>query len=95
MGQINDPSYGKNFSLLFLAATPLSPSRTLEEFFQLTQCPSRSLNSPRALLLEQQRYMAAVRCAALATEVPGHRQQQLTQTLIVRSLKTRFFKTDP
>ena len=32
-----------------------------------------------------------VRCAALGAQVPGHRQQQLTQTLIVRLLKTHFF----
>ena len=32
-----------------------------------------------------------VRCAVLGAEVPGHRQQQLTQTLIVRLLKTHFF----
>ena len=30
-------------------------------------------------------------CAALGVEVPGHRQEQLTQTLIVRLLKTHFF----
>ena len=32
-----------------------------------------------------------VRWIALSAEVPGHRQQQLTQTLIVRLLKTHFF----
>ena len=30
-------------------------------------------------------------CAALRAEVPGHCQKQLTQTLIVRLLKTHFF----
>ena len=29
-------------------------------------------------------------CAALGAEDPGHRQEQLTQTLIVRLLKTHF-----
>ena len=29
-------------------------------------------------------------CGALGAEVPGHRQQQLTQTLIVRLKKTHF-----
>ena len=44
-----------------------------------------------ALLPELQRYKDTIRCAALGAEVPGHRQQQLTQTLIVRLLKTLFF----
>ena len=35
-GQNNDPSSGKCYSLLFLPATPLSPSRTLEGLFELT-----------------------------------------------------------
>ena len=80
-GQINDPSSGKHYSLPFLPATPSSPSRTLD--------------SPRALLPELQRYKDTVRCAALGAEVPGHCQQQLTQTLIVRLLKTHFFYIDP
>ena len=36
--------------------------------------------------------MDTVRCAALGLEVPGHSQQQLTQTSIVRLLKKHFFK---
>ena len=76
-GQINDPSSGKLYFLPFLQATPSSPSRTLD--------------SPHALLPELQRYKDTTRCAALGVEVPGHRQQQLTQTLIVRLLKTHFF----
>ena len=83
-GQINEPSLGKCYSLPFLPATPSSPSRTFEGLFELTRRPSRALDSPRALLLELQRYKDTVRCAALGAEVPGHRQQQLTQTLIVR-----------
>ena len=35
-GQINDPLSGKHYSLLFLPATPLSLSRTLERLFELT-----------------------------------------------------------
>ena len=42
------------------------------------------------MLPELQRNKDAVRCAALGAEVPGHRQQQLTQNLIVRLLKTYF-----
>ena len=82
--QINDPSSGKRCSLLFLPANPLSPSRTLERLFELTRRPPRALNLPRALLPELQRCKDAVRCVELGSEVPGHRQEQLTQTLIVR-----------
>ena len=75
----------------FLLATPLSPSRTLEGLFELTRHPSRALHLPRALHPELHRYMDTARCAALGMEVSGHRQKQLTQTLIVRLLKTRLF----
>ena len=85
------PHRGNTIFLPFLPATPSSPSRTLEGLFELTRRPSRALDSPRALLPELQRYKDTVRCAALGAEVPGHRQQQLTQTLIVRLLKTHFF----
>ena len=77
-----NPSSGKHYSLPFLPATPSSPSRTLEGLFELTRRPSRALDSPRALLPELQRYKDTVRCAT--AEVPGHRQQQMMQTLIVR-----------
>ena len=87
-GQINDPSSGKHCSP---PATPSSPSRTLEGLFELTRRLSRALDSPRALLPELQRYKDTVRCAALGAEVPGHRQEQLTQTLIVCLFKTHFF----
>ena len=75
-----------------LPATPSSPSRTLEGLFELTGRPSRALDSPHALLPELQRYKDTVRCAALGAEVPGHGQQQLTQTLIVRLLNENFIK---
>ena len=87
-GQINDPSSGKHYSLLFLPATPSSLSRTLKGLFELTWRPSWALASPRALPPELQRYKDTVSCAALGAEVPGHSQQQLTQTLIVHLLKT-------
>ena len=84
------------YSLPFLPATPSSPSRTLEGLFELTRRPSRALDSPGALLPELQRYKDSVRCSALGAEVPGlgRSQQQLTQSLIVRLLKTHFFYTD-
>ena len=59
----------------------------LKGFFELTQRPSRALNS---LLPELQRYKDTIRCGALGAEVPEQRQEQLTQTLIVRLLKTHF-----
>ena len=46
--------------------------------------------SPRALLPELQRHKDTVRCAALGAEVPGHCQEKLTQTLIMRLLKPHF-----
>ena len=73
------------------ARSALSPSQTLEGFFKLTWHPSRALYLPRVLLLELQRYKDTIRCVVLGVEVPGHRQQQLTQTLIVCLLKTHFF----
>ena len=89
-GEIIDPQLGRYFSLPFLLATPSFPSQTLEGLFELTQCPSRALNSPHSLLPELQRYKNVVRCGALGAVVPGHRQQHLTQTLIVRLLKPHF-----
>ena len=68
----------KHYSLPFLPATPSSPSRTLGGLFELTRCPSRALDSPRALLPELQRNKDTVRCAALGAEVPRRRQLQLT-----------------
>ena len=68
---INDPSLGKHHTLPLLPATPLSPSRTLKGFFELTRHPSRALNLLCALLLELQRNKDSVRCAALSPEVPG------------------------
>ena len=59
--------------------------------FELKRHPSRALDLPRALPLGLQRYNDTVRCAALSAEVSGHCLQQLTQTLIVRMLKTHFF----
>ena len=46
---------------------------------------------PRMLLPELQRYKDYVRCAALDVEVEGHRQEQLTQTLIVFLKKPLFY----
>ena len=70
------------------------PSKQINEgLFELTRRPSRALNSPRALLSELQRYKDTLRCDALGAEVPGHRQKQLTQTLIVRVFENALFYT--
>ena len=83
-----------NFSLPFLPATSSSLTQTLEGFFELTQRPSSALHcSPHWLLPELYTYKDIVRCAALGVEVPGHRQQQLTHTLIVRLMKTHVLPT--
>ena len=52
--------------------------------FWADQRPSWALDSSRALLPELQRYKDTVCCVVLGAEVLGHRQHQLTQTLIVR-----------
>ena len=80
-GNINDPSSGKYDSLPFLPANPMALSQTIEGLFELT---SRALDSPYALPPELQRNKDSVWCVTLGAEVPGHRQQQLMQTLIVR-----------
>ena len=58
--------------------------QTIEELFELTLSLQEPTTSPLKLDLKLQRYKDTVRCGALGAEVPGHRQQQLTQTLIVR-----------
>ena len=73
------------YTLLFLPATSLSLSRSLEGSFELTRHPSRAFNLPRALLRELQRIKETNRDAVLSAGVPGHRQEQ-TKTLIVRLL---------
>ena len=60
-------------SLIFVS----DPSRA----FELTRRPSRVQDLPFALLLKLPRIKDTVRCASLATKVPGHCQRQLTQTM--------------
>ena len=67
---------------------PLSMSRTLEGLYELT----RRLQGPSTRLVRCFRnYKDTVRWVVLGAGVPGHRQQQLMQTLIVRLLKTHFY----
>ena len=49
-----------------------------------------ALDSPRALLPELQRYKDTD-SDWCGMQVPGHRQKQLTKTLIVRLLNTHFY----
>ena len=72
------PHSGKQF----LPATPSSLSWTLEDIFELTRRPSRALDWPCTLLPELQRIMDTVTYAQ-GVEGPGHRQDRLSQTLIV------------
>ena len=80
-------------AILFRSSQQLPRLRLgpLKGFFELTRRPSRALDSPRALLAELQRIKDIVRCAALGAKVPGHRQDQPTETLIVRLLETHLF----
>ena len=55
ISQSMTPGRAEYCSLPFLPATSSAASQTLEEFFKLTQRPSRALNSPRELLLDLQR----------------------------------------
>ena len=78
------------FCFFFCENSPHSRNTML--FRSSQQLPRLFLGPlPPALLPELQRYKDTVRCAALGAEVQGIRQQQLTQTLIVRLLKTHFF----
>ena len=69
-GKSMTASRRKHYSLPFRSATLWSPSWTLEGLFELTRHPSRTLNSPRVLLPELQRYEDTVRCVALGAGVP-------------------------
>ena len=83
------PSSGKFFSLLFLPATPLYPSRTLAGLFEMTQHSSRALDSPDELLPELQRSKDAIKSFTPGSQDVCH--EQMTQTLIVSLLKTHLF----
>ena len=87
-GGINDPSYGK-YSKKF-SSVPISNS--LISFtdpwrFKLKLCPTRANNSPRVLLPELQRHVNSVRWSRYARRT----HIKLTQTLILRLLKTHMF----
>ena len=72
-------------TILYYSSQQPSLPWTLEGLFELTWCPLRALNSPHELLPERES------CASLGPKVPGHRKEQLKQTLIVCLL----FKTQP
>ena len=82
-------------SLICLEGKSMTPRRGNTIRFRSSQQLPRLRLGPSTRLVrcfpELQRYKDTVRCNALGAEVPGHRQQQLTQTLIVRLLKTQFF----
>ena len=65
----------------------LSPFLTLKGLFEPTRCRSRALNLPHALLRELHSNKDTVRCCSLGAVVPGHCQEQLKQTLILRLWK--------
>ena len=60
---INDPLSSKRYSLPFFPTIPATPvTRTLEGLFEPTQCPSKALGSPHALLSEIQRHNNSDKC---------------------------------
>ena len=68
-GRINDHSFRKYFTLLFLRGTLLSPAQTYEGLFS---CHSpRPLDTPLALHLELQRINDPVGCAGEVPEGQG------------------------
>ena len=85
------PPQGNHYSLPFLPATSSFLSLTLEGLFELKRRPSRALDWPRSLLPELQSHKDTMRCAALVAEVPGHRPEKLSQTLIVGLLEMHLF----
>ena len=89
------PRRGNTFLFRFFQQTPSSPSQTLEGLFELTRRPSRAPDSPRALLPELQRCKDTVSCDALGEDVPGHRQEQLTQTVDCTFVENSLLHTDP
>ena len=83
-GHTNDPSSGYT---LLCSSSPchLPPFQTIEGLFELTRRPSRALDSPHALLLEQQRYEDTARYGSHGRGGPRtHCQKQFTQASIVR-----------
>ena len=65
-------------SLLFAVAVG-------KKSLELTRHSSRALNLSADVAPELRRYKDTVKCGALAAEVPGQSQEQLSQTLIVRN----------
>ena len=58
--------------ILFRSSQQLPCLCLLEGLLEVTQRPSRALDSPRALLAELQRIKDTVGCAALGKKAPGH-----------------------
>ena len=65
----------------------MTPSQ--ENTFQFL--PATPSSPSHALIPGLQRKKDPFKCVPLGTEVPGHRQEQLMQTLIVRLWKTHLF----
>ena len=87
--QIND-SFAGNYFFLFLPATPLSTSPTLEELFEMTQLHTRALPLPHALPPELQRNKDTI-----GVEAPGHGEEKLTAYLFCASFENTLSFTDP
>ena len=79
-----NPCPGNNFHLWSSKLYANPKSWTLEGLFELTPRPSRALNFDAYVASKLQRYKETVRCGTPGAEIPGHRQEQLPKTLIVR-----------
>ena len=82
-------------TILFCSSQQLPLSRTLEGLFELTQRPSRALDSPRALLPELQRYKDTVRCVVLRCGGPKTLSTTTVANLDCAFVENALFYIDP
>ena len=85
------PLWGEYCSLLVLP--PINSLVSVTYPFELTQRPSWPSALSRALLPEIQRNKDPIRFVVQGTEVPGLRQKQVTQTLMMCLIKQLHFLT--
>ena len=89
-GNSMTPCQGK--TIFFRFSQQLPRLQPLKGFFTC-QGALQGLSTCLVCCVLNYRETRTARCAALGAEVPGHRQRQLTQTLILLLLKTHFIPT--
>ena len=77
-------------NIWFFPATPMTWS--LEVPLELTQCSSRELNLASYIASRISEVRGHRQVVPLNADVPGHRQKQVMQTLIVYLFKTMIFE---